>query len=100
LKDIANFGCRSAKIYSSGFPAYFQILLILFNSLLKMNSATSILDPELELMNVRSLNFVKPKLFFKAISCYAATSTMLHIRISFNFRQVFKTKGNIANTYL
>ncbi len=64
-----------------------------------MNSASSVLDLDPEPINMRSLDFAKPKLFFHPISHYTATSTMLHVRIRFNFTQVFKTKENIANTY-
>jgi hypothetical protein len=52
-------------------------------------------DPDLELINAKSLDFVKPKLFFKNIGRYAATSTYIHVRIPFNFSQILDTKNTI-----
>jgi len=56
-------------------------------------------DPDLELINPRSLNLAKPKLFFKNINCYAATSTYINLCIPFNFSQILETKQTIAGTH-
>jgi hypothetical protein len=48
-------------------------------------------DPYPELINVKSLDFAKPKLFFKNIGRYAATSTYIHVLIPFNFSQILDT---------
>jgi len=48
-------------------------------------------------MNTQNFNFAKPKLFFKHIGKYAATSTYIHVRIPFNFTMVFKQA--IAGVY-
>jgi len=64
-----------------------------------MSSGSTVLDPDLELMNSQNFNFAKPKLFFKNIGKYAATSTYIHIRIPFNFTAVFNTKQAIAGVY-
>jgi hypothetical protein len=50
-------------------------------------------------MNVQNFDFAKPKLFFKNIGRYAATSTYIHVRIPFNFTTVFNTKEAIARVY-
>jgi len=50
-------------------------------------------------MNTQNFNFAKPKLFFKNISRYAATSTYIDVRIPFNFTTVFNTKQAIAEVY-
>ncbi len=47
-------------------------------------------------MNAQNFDFAKPKLFFKNISCYAATSTYIHVRIPSNFTTVFNMKQAIA----
>jgi len=46
-----------------------------------------------------SLNFAKPKLFFKNIGRYAATSTYIHVWIPFNFSQILDRQQTIKNTY-
>jgi hypothetical protein len=50
-------------------------------------------------MNAQNFDFAKPKLFFKYIGKYAATSTYIRIRIPFNFTTVFNTKQAIAEVY-
>ena len=55
------------------------------------------LDPEL--INMKSLDFSKPKLFFKNIGRYAATSTYIHVRIPFNFTQILDSKNTIEQNY-
>jgi hypothetical protein len=56
-------------------------------------------DPDPELMNAQNFDFTKPKLFFKNIGCYEATSTNIHVRILFNFTMVLYTKTAIAKVY-
>jgi hypothetical protein len=56
-------------------------------------------DPEPELINAKSLDFAKPKLFFKNIGRYAATSTYIHVRVPFNFSQILDTKATIEQQY-
>jgi hypothetical protein len=60
------------------------------------STASSIPDPGPELINAQNFDFVKPKLFFKNIGHYAATSTYIHAQIPFNFSTVFNTKAQIA----
>jgi hypothetical protein len=55
--------------------------------------------PDAELINALSFNFSKPKLFFKNIDHYVATSTFTHVQIPFNFTTVFNTKTLIAGVY-
>jgi hypothetical protein len=64
-----------------------------------MSSGSTVPDPDPELMNTQNFNFAKPKLFFKNIGKYAATSTYIHVRIPFNFTTVFNTKQAIAGVY-
>jgi hypothetical protein len=64
-----------------------------------MSSGSSVPDPNPELINTQNFNFAKPKLFFKNIGKYAATSTYIHVRIPFNFTTVFNTKQAIAGVY-
>jgi hypothetical protein len=53
----------------------------------------------LELINSKCLDFAKPKLFFKNIGRYAATSTYIHVRIPFNFSQILDTRSTIEQHY-
>jgi hypothetical protein len=69
----------------------------LHNGLLKMTSGLTVPNPDLELMNTQNFNFAKPKLFFKNIGRYAATSTYIHVWIPFNFTT--NTKDAIAEVY-
>ncbi len=64
-----------------------------------MTSGTTVPDPDPELINAQNFDFAKPKLFFKNIGKYAATSTYIHVRIPFNFTTVFNTKKAIAGVY-
>jgi len=48
-------------------------------------------------MNAQNFDFAKPKLFFKNIGSYAATST--YILVPFNFTMLFNTKQAIAKVY-
>jgi len=62
-----------------------------------MSSGSTVPDPEL--MNLQNFDFAKPKLFFKNISRYAATSTYIHVRIPFNFTTIFNIKQAITRVY-
>jgi hypothetical protein len=64
-----------------------------------MTSGSTVLDPDPELINAQNCDFAKPKLFFKNIGKYAATSTYIHVPIPFNFTTVFNTKKAIARVY-
>ncbi len=64
-----------------------------------MSQGQQLPDPDLELINAKSLNFAKPKLFFKNIGRYAATSTYIHVRIPFNFSQILDTRSTIEQHY-
>jgi hypothetical protein len=73
-------------------------LIFIIYGLLKMSSGLTVPDLDPELMNAQNFDFAKPKLFFKNIGKYAATSTYIHVRIPFNFTTVFNTKQAIAWT--
>ncbi len=64
-----------------------------------MSQGQQLPDPDPELINAKSLVFAKPKLFFKNIGRYAATSTYIHVRIPFNFSQILDTKTTIEQQY-
>jgi hypothetical protein len=64
-----------------------------------MSQGQHLPDPDPELINAKSLNFVKQKLFFKNIGRYMATSTYIHVRIPFNFSQILDTKNTIEQHY-
>jgi hypothetical protein len=64
-----------------------------------MSTGSTVTDQDQELMNTQNFDFAKPKIFFKNIGCYAATSTYIHVRIPFNFTTVFNTKQAIAEVY-
>jgi hypothetical protein len=64
-----------------------------------MTSGTTVPDLDPELINAQNFDFAKPKLFFKNIGKYAATSMYIHVRIPFNFTTVFNTKNAIAGVY-
>jgi hypothetical protein len=97
----------SKKIRSKGqknvlgqtFPANFPKFVLIIYGLLKMSQGQQLPDPDLELINVKSLDFAKPKLFFKNIGRYAATSTYIHVRIPFNFSQILDTRSTIEQHY-
>jgi hypothetical protein len=91
---------KSKKNVSGGtVPANLQKLLFILYGLLKMSQGQSLPDPDLELINVKSLDSAKPKRFFKNIGRYAATSTCIHIQIPFNFTQILDTKNTIEENY-
>ncbi len=80
------------------FPINFPKFILIFYCLLKMSQGQQLPDPDPELINGKSLNFAKPKLFFKNIGQNAATSTYIHVQIPFNFSQILDTKTLSNNT--
>ncbi len=64
-----------------------------------MTEGQQVPDPDPELINAQSFNFAKPKLLFKNIGSYAATSTYIHVHIPFNFMTVFITKNLFFGLY-
>jgi hypothetical protein len=64
-----------------------------------MSSGSTVPDPGPELINAQNFNFAEPKLFFKNVRKYEATSTYIHVRIPFNFTTVFNMKQAIARVY-
>jgi hypothetical protein len=64
-----------------------------------MSQRQQLPDPDPELINAKSLDFAKTKLFFKNNGRYAATSTYIHVRIPFNFSQILDTKVTIEQQY-
>jgi len=93
-------GQSKKNVFSRAFPANFPKLVLVLYSLLKMSHGQSLPDPDPELINAKSLNFAKPKLFFKNIGRYTATSTYIHVRIPFNFSQILDTKNTIEQHYV
>jgi hypothetical protein len=67
-KKIGGQGMKN--VIGQTFPANFLKFVLIFYGLLKMSQGQQLLDPDLELINVKSLDFVKPKLFFKKIRGY------------------------------
>jgi hypothetical protein len=80
------------------FPANFPKLVLILYGFLKMSHGQLIPDPEL--IDAKSFDFAKPKLFFKNIRRYGATSTYIHVRIPFNFSQTLDTKNTIKQYYM
>jgi hypothetical protein len=64
-----------------------------------MSQGQQLPDPDPELINAKSLDFAKPKLFFKNIGRYVATSTYIHVWIPFNFSQILDTRSTIKQHY-
>jgi len=85
------------NVFGRTFPANFPKLVLIIYGLLKMSQGQQLPDPEL--INAKSLDFTKPKLFFKNIGRYVATSTYIHVRIPFNFSQILDTKSTIKQHY-
>jgi hypothetical protein len=65
-----------SKKSSRRIPSRILTFLLIIYELVKMTYVTTVPDPDPELNN---FDFAKPKLFFKNISRYAATSTYIHI---------------------
>jgi hypothetical protein len=90
--------CQSVQshgVVSTRVPKLFHVI----NSPFKMSRGQTVLDPNPELINARSLNFMKSKLFFRNIGCYAATSTYIHVGIPLNFSQILNTQQRVKSTY-
>jgi hypothetical protein len=66
-------------VFGRTFPANLPKLIFIIYSLLKMSQGKSLPNPDPELINAKRINFAKPKLFFKNIGRYAATSTYIHV---------------------
>jgi len=94
-----NGGQSKKNVFGQTFPANVPKLVLILYGLLKMSHGQQLLDPDPELINLKSLDFVKPKLFFKNIGRYVATSTYIHVRIPFNFSQILDTKNTIEQHY-
>jgi hypothetical protein len=92
-------GQGQKNVTGRAFPANFSKFVLIIYGLLKVSQGQQLLDPDPELINAKSLYFAKPKLFFKNIGCYAATSTYIHIPIPFNFSQILDTKSTIEQHY-
>jgi hypothetical protein len=87
---LSNKLCKKSEKWLKNF--YLPTLIFIIYGLLKMSSGLTVPDADPELMNAQNFDFAKPKLFFKNIGRYAATSTYIHVRIPFNFMTVFNTK--------
>ena len=92
-------GQSKKNVFGRTFPANLPKFILLIYGLLKMSQGQQLPDPEPELINAKSLDFAKPKLFFKNIGRYAATSTYIHVRIPFNFSKILDTKIIIEQQY-
>jgi hypothetical protein len=87
------------NVFGRAFPANLQKLIFSFYGLLNMSHGQSLPDPDPELINSKSLDFAKPKLFFKNIGCNATTLTYINIWIPFNFTQIMDMKNVIEQIY-
>jgi hypothetical protein len=90
-------GQSKKNVFGKTFPANLPKFILLIYGLLKMSQGQQLPDPEL--INAKSLDFAKPKISFKNIGRYAATSTYIHVRIPFNFSQILDTKTTIGQQY-
>ena len=86
-------GKSQKNVIGQTFPANFPKFVLIIYGLLKMSQGQQLPDPDPELINM------KPKLFFKNIGRYAATSTYIHVRIPFNFSQILDTRSTIEQHY-
>jgi hypothetical protein len=78
-------GQGQKNVIGRTFPTNFPKFILIFYGLLKMSQGQQLLDPDPEFIKAKSLDIVKPKLFFKNIGRYVATSTYINVRIPFNF---------------
>ncbi len=92
-KKISGQGKKN--VVGQTFPTNFPKHVLILYGLLKMSHGQQLPDLDPELINIKSLDFAKPKIFFKNIGRYAATSTYIHVRIPFNFPQILDTKNTI-----
>jgi hypothetical protein len=66
-----------------------KAFIFFLHSFLKMKQCSAVLDPIPKLINEGSLDFSKPKLFFKPIGQYPVTSHIFHVIIPFNFNHKY-----------
>ncbi len=92
-------GQGQKNVFGRTFPANFPKFVLIIYGLLKMSQGQQLPDLDPELINTKSLDFPKPKLFFKNIGRNAATSTHIHVRIPFNFSQILDTRSTIEQYY-
>jgi hypothetical protein len=92
-------GQGQKDVFGRAFPANFPKFILIIYGLLKMSQGQQLPDLDPELINAKSLDFAKPKLFFKNIGRYVANSTYIHVRIPFNFSQILDTKSTIEQHY-
>ncbi len=60
-------GQSQKNVFGRTFPANLPKFILIIYGLLKMSQGQQLPDPDPELINAKSLDFVKPKLFFKNI---------------------------------
>jgi hypothetical protein len=72
-------GQSQKYIFGRTFPANLPKFILIIYGLLKMSQGQQLPDPDPELINAKSLDFAKQKLFFKNIGRYAATHTLLSL---------------------
>jgi hypothetical protein len=92
-------GQGQKDVFGRAFPANFLKFVLIIYGLHKMSQGQQLPDLDLEVFNTKSLDFAKPKLFFKNIGRYMATSTYIHVRIPFNFSQIIDTRSIIEQHY-
>ncbi len=92
-------GQGQKNVLGRTFPANFPKFVLIIYGLLKMSQGQQLPDLDPELINTKSLDFAKPKLFFKNIGRNADTSTYIHLSIPFNFSQILDTRSTIEQHY-
>jgi hypothetical protein len=92
-------GQSKKNVFGTTFPFNFPKFVLIIYGLLKMSQGQMLPDLDPELISAKSLDFAKPKLFFKNIGRYAATSMYIHFWIPFNFTQILDTKNTIEQNY-
>ncbi len=92
-------GKGQKNVLGRTFPANFPKFVLIIYGLHKMSQGQQLPDLDLEVFNTKSLDFAKPKLFFKNIGRYMATSTYIHVRIPFNFSHILDTRSTIEQHY-
>jgi len=80
-------------------PSHLPSLLIILYGLLKMSSGSTVPDPDPELINTQNFDFAKPKLFFKNIAKYAATSTYQNsLQLHYRFQHQPSHRWSLQST--
>jgi hypothetical protein len=92
-------GQGQKNVFGRTFHANLLKFILIIYGFFKMSLGQQLPDHDPELINAKSLDFTKPKLFFKNIGRNAATSTYIHVRIPFNFSQILDTKVTIEQQY-